>query len=152
LLDTLESLVVVCSDQCGHDAGKSPRKFQDNDELNIIHSTTVDFGLWSTLITSYRGGVDLEYKHNILLTLKAHSTQYKCQSTNPDTGFPSDFPRVLEPFFAPVVEQVPNNLLISKWYCKNDKPDIKYKIISITKTHCIGKTDDDVVGEFQKKM
>jgi hypothetical protein len=94
--------------------------------------------------------VDLEYKHNISLTLKSHSTCYKCQSANTITGFPSHFPRVLEPFFAPVVEQVPNNLLIIKWYCKDDDPDTKYKITSITKTHCIGKTDGGVVGEFLK--
>jgi hypothetical protein len=65
-------------------------------------------------------------------------------------GFPTDFPRVLEPFFAPVVEQVPNNLLISKWYHKDMDPDTKYKITSVTKTHCIGKTDEGKVSEFLK--
>jgi hypothetical protein len=93
------------------------------DELNVIRSTTVDFGRWSTLVTSYRGGVDLEYKRNISLTLKSRCTRYKCQSTNPQTGFPADFPRVLEPFFTPVVEQVPNDSLISKWYHKNADPE-----------------------------
>jgi hypothetical protein len=132
------------------DPSKGPRKFQYNDELNVIRSTTVDFGRWSTLVTSYRGGVDLEYKRNISLTLKSRCTRYKCQSTDPQTGFPADFPRVLEPFFAPVVEQIPNDSLISKWYRKNADPDTKYKITSITETHCIGETDDGKVGEFLK--
>jgi hypothetical protein len=47
------------------DPSKGPRKFQYNDELNVIHSTTVDFGRRSTLVTSYRGGVDLEVISNI---------------------------------------------------------------------------------------
>jgi hypothetical protein len=132
------------------DPSKGPRKFQYNDELNVIRSTTVDFGRRSTLVTSYRGGIDLEYKRNISLTLKSRCTRYKCQSTDPQTGFPADFPRVLEPFFAPVVEQVPNDLLISKWYRENADPDTKYKITSVTETHCIGETDDGKVGEFLK--
>jgi hypothetical protein len=127
------------------DPSKGLRKFQYNDELNIIRSTTVDFGRRSTLVTSYRGSVDLKYKHNISLTLKSRITRYKHQSTNPQTGFPADFLRVLEPFFAPVVEQVPNNLLISKWYHENADPDMKYKITSVTETHCIGKTDEGKV-------
>jgi hypothetical protein len=65
-------------------------------------------------------------------------------------GFPSDFPRVLEPFFTSVVEQVPNDLLISKSYHEDDNPDTKYKITSVIKTHCIGKTDGGVIGEFLK--
>jgi hypothetical protein len=132
------------------DPSKGPRKFQYNDKLNVIRSTTVDFGRRSTLVTSYRGGVDLEYKRNISLTLKSRCTRYKCQSTDPQTGFPADFPRVLEPFFAPVVEQVPNDSLISKWYRQNTDPDTKYKITSVTETHCIGETDDGKVGEFLK--
>jgi hypothetical protein len=132
------------------DPSKGPRKFQYNDELNVIRSTTVDFGRRSTLVTSYRGGVDLEYKRNISLTLKSRCTRYKCQSTDPQTGFPADFPRVLEPFFAPVVEQVPNDSLISKWYREKADPDTKYKITSVTETHCIGETDDGKVSEFLK--